>query len=593
VSETRKLAAILVADIVGYSRLASADEDRILARLRTLRSDLIDPILAVHHGRVVKRTGDGAIVEFRSVVDAVRCAIEVQSGLAERNAGLPPDRRIEYRVGIHLGDVVEEEDGDLMGDGVNIAARLEGVASPGAICLSEQAYWQVKGRLDLKVTDLGATQLKNIAEPIHVYSLEVAQPSRGVSPPSSSTAERTVPPRLSLVVLPFANIGGDPEQEHFVDGVTESLTTDLSRMRGAFVIGRNTAFTYKGKAVDLKQIGRELNVRYVLEGSVQRGGNRMRVNAQLVDAESGNHLWAERFDKPVADLFDMQDEIVSRLANALNTQLVAAEAHRADRAPHPDSMDLYFQGVACFHRGVTAKNTGQARQLFERALLLDPGNVEALVGGAAVDAVVAAAFFSTADRVERFAVAKNSLTKALALAPQHAFAHLWLGLTLNFTHRAAQAIAKFDRALAINPNLAAAHAFIGHAKLFIGRCEETEGHVRDALRLSPLDTFSFMWLAIAGYSKLHLGLDEEAVAWLQRSVDTNRNFSPSHLNLAAGLAHLGRLKEARAAVQVGLDLEPSFTIARCRASLASDNPLYLTQFEHIFDGMRKAGVPEQ
>jgi adenylate cyclase len=268
----------LVAGIVGYSRLAGADEDRILARLRTLRSDLIDPILAVHRRRVVKRTGDGAIIEFRSVVDAVRCAIEVQSGLAERNAGLPPEKRIEYRVGIHVGDVVEEADGDLMGDGVNIAARLEGVAKPGTICLSEQAYWRVKGRLDLKVTDLGPVGLKNIAEPIRVYSLEVGQRSRAKPPSPSSAAEKIVPPHLSLVVLPFANIGGDSEQDYFVDGVTESLTTDLSRIRGSFVIGRNTAFTYKGKHVDLKQIGRELNVRYVLEGSVQRSGGRMRVS---------------------------------------------------------------------------------------------------------------------------------------------------------------------------------------------------------------------------------------------------------------------------------------------------------------------------
>jgi adenylate cyclase len=287
--ETRKLAAILVSDVVGYSRLAGADEDRTLARLRALRSDLIDPIISVHHGRIVKRTGDGAIIEFRSVVDAVRSAIEVQNGLIERNAGLPPERRIEFRVGIHVGDVVEEGDGDLMGDGVNVAARLEGVAKPGAICLSEQAYWQVKGRLDFKVTDLGNTQLKNIAEPIRIYSLEVGQPSQA-KPSSTSAAENTIPPRLSLVVLPFANIGGDPEQEYFVDGVTESLTTDLSRISGAFVMARNTAFTYKGKAADVKQIGRDLNVRYVLEGSVQRGGSRMRINVQLIEAESGRHL---------------------------------------------------------------------------------------------------------------------------------------------------------------------------------------------------------------------------------------------------------------------------------------------------------------
>ena len=270
-SETRKLAAILVSDVVGYSRLAGADEDRILARLRALRSDLIDPTIAVHHGRVVKRTGDGAIVEFRSVVDAVNCAIEVQRAMVERNAGVAPDKRIEFRIGIHLGDVVEESDGDLMGDGVNIAARLEGIAKPGAICLSEQAYWQVKGRLDLAVTDLGPTQLKNIAEPIRVYSLEVGKPAQR-SPRRPRRPKNPAPPRLSIVVLPFANIGGDPEQDYFVDGVTESLTTDLSCMSGMLVIGRNTAFTYKDRPVDAKRIGRELNVRYVLEGSVQRGG---------------------------------------------------------------------------------------------------------------------------------------------------------------------------------------------------------------------------------------------------------------------------------------------------------------------------------
>src|SRR5450631_1576096 len=267
-SETRKLAAILAADVVGYSRLAGADEDRTLSRLRALRSDLFDPTIAVHRGRVVKRTGDGVLVEFRSVVDAVRFAIEVQNGMVERNAGLPPERRIEFRIGIHLGDVVEESDGDLMGDGVNIAARLEGIAKPGAICLSEDAYRQVKARLDLVVGDLGEQKLKNIAEPVRAYSLEVGKPIL-MELPAASTS-----PRLSIVVLPFANLGGDPEQEYFVDGVTESLTTDLSRIAGAFVIGRNTAFTFKGKAVDVRQIGRELNVRYVLEGSVQRGGNR-------------------------------------------------------------------------------------------------------------------------------------------------------------------------------------------------------------------------------------------------------------------------------------------------------------------------------
>src|SRR6202044_3535986 len=280
----------------------------------------------------------------------------------------------------HLGDVVEEADGDLMGDGVNIAARLEGICEPGAICLSEDAYRQVKGRLDLPVPDLGPIQLKNIADPIRVYSIEVGKPAHAKSTPPVVTEK--LPPRLSIVVLPFANIGGGPEQEPFVDGVTESLTTDLSQMSGALVIGRNTAFTYKNKAVDLKQIGRELNVRYALEGSVQRGGNRMRVNVQLIDTETGHHLWGERFDKPLADLFDMQDEIVARLAGALNTELVAAEARRAEQASNPDSMDLYFQGLAWLNKGLTPDTVTRARGFFDRALSADPGNVDALVWSA-------------------------------------------------------------------------------------------------------------------------------------------------------------------------------------------------------------------
>ena len=390
-SETRKIAAILVADVVGYSRLAGADEDRTLvaAAGAAQRSDRSRHRRASRAHRQAHRRRQPHRVPQRGRRGALRDRGAERP--VERNAGVPPERRIEFRVGIHLGDVVEETDGDLMGDGVNIAARLEGIAKPGAICLSEDAYRQVKGRLDLAVSDLGPTQLKNIAEPIRVYSLEVGQPAQA-KPAPAPAPEKSAPPRLSIVVLPFANIGGDAEQEHFVDGVTESLTTDLSRIRGAVVIARNTAFTYKGKPLDVKTIGRELNVRYVLEGSVQRGGNRMRVNVQLIDAETGNHLWAERFDKPLADLFDMQDEIVARLANALNAQLVAAEARRAEQAPNPDSMDLYFQGLAWLNKGRTPDNVAQARGFFDRALTADPDNVDALIGSARADAIERAQF---------------------------------------------------------------------------------------------------------------------------------------------------------------------------------------------------------
>jgi TolB-like protein/class 3 adenylate cyclase/tetratricopeptide (TPR) repeat protein len=591
-SETRKLAAILVADIVGYSRLAGADEDRILARLRTLRSDLIDPTIAVHHGRIVKRTGDGSVIEFRSVVDAVNCAIEVQRAMVERNAEVAPDKRIEFRVGIHLGDVVEESDGDLMGDGVNIASRLEGVAKPGAICLSEQAYWQVKGRLDLKVTDLGNTQLKNIADPIHVYSLEVGQPSQAKPPPPASAAERTVPPRLSLVVLPFANIGGDPEQEYFVDGVTESLTTDLSRISGAFVIGRSTAFTYKGKAADLKQIGRELNVRYVLEGSVQRGGGRMRVNVQLIEAETGAHLWGERFDKPVADLFDMQDEIVARLANQLQAELIDAEARRAERAPHPDLMDLVFQGRAMLNRGFAPEMLAKARGFFERALELAPDNVEALVGVGTIGALVGGAYM-TDDPAPILATAEASLAKALTTAPNHALAHMVMGAVHCSTNRVARGMEELERALALDPNLARARALVGIAYVFIGRAAETEAHIREAQRLSPRDAHTHMWLLHAGAAKSCLGEYDEALPWLRKSINANRNNPWAYFYLAACLAYLGRLDEARREVMAGIAVNPKFTIKRFRAGAQSDNAAFLAQRERVAEGMRKAGLPEE
>jgi TolB-like protein/class 3 adenylate cyclase len=592
-AETRKIAAILVADVVGYSRLAGADEEGTLARLRALRSDLIDPGIAAHRGRTVKRTGDGTLIEFRSVVDAVRCAIEVQAGMVERNAGVAEDRRIQFRVGVHLGDVVEEADGDLMGDGVNIAARLEGVAEPGGIRLSEQAYWQVKGRLDIAVTDLGPIQLKNIGEPIRVYALEFGAPTRAKSAPAPAL-DKSIPPRLSIVVLPFANIGGDPEQEHFVDGVTESLTTDLSRIRGAVVIGRNTAFTYKGKHVDLKQIGRELNVRYVLEGSVQRGRNRMRVNVQLIDAETGNHLWAERFDKPLADLFDMQDEIVARLANALDAQLVVAEARRAEQTPAPDSMDLYFQGLAWFNKGRTPENVAQARGFFDRALAADPDNVDALIGSARAD-VVEGVNIIVSDPVAAFAAAEAKLTKALSSVPDHAGGHLWLGLVDILTKRAAEGIAECEHALALDRNLAEAHACVGWGKMFIGRAEDSEAHIGEALRLSPRDTQAYIWMNVAGLTKLHLGSWEQAVAWFRRAIEANRNNPPTYLNLAAALAQLGRLDEAHSAVKAGLALNPPYVISRIRDAWTarSDDPTYLARLEPIFEGWRKAGLQEE
>jgi TolB-like protein/class 3 adenylate cyclase len=591
--ETRKLAAILVSDVVGYSRLAGADEDRILARLRTLRSDLIDPTIAVHHGRVVKRTGDGAIVEFRSAVDAVNFALEIQRAMAERNAEVAPGRRIEFRIGIHLGDVVEESDGDLMGDGVNIAARLEGLAEPGGVCLSEDAWRQVRDKLKEAFVDIGEKALKNIARPMRVYALGPGSATAGPAP-SFAHVEKREPPRLSLVVLPFANLGGDAEHEHFVDGITENLTTDLSRIRGALVIARNTAFTYKGRPLDVKTIGRELNVRYVLEGSVQRGGARMRVNVQLIDAETGSHLWAERFDKTLADLFDIQDEIVARLANALNAQLVTAEARRAEQAPNPDSMDLYFQGLAWLNKAWTPENFAQARRFFDRALTADPDNVDALIGSARADATAGALLFVT-DPMAAFAAAEAKLTTALSSVPDHALGHMYLGLVEIWTKRAAQGIAECEHALALDRNLAHAHSLIGFGKVFLGRAEETEADTVEALRLSPRDTLAYVWMTRAGVAKNNLGSWEQAVAWFRRAIEANRNFPSVYFWLAAALAQLGRLDEAHSAVKSGLALSPGFTVCGVRAgwTARSDDPTYLASLEPVFEGMRKAGVPEQ
>ena len=590
-SETRKLAAILVADVVGYSRLAEADEEGTLARLRALRSDLIDPTIAVHSGRVVKRTGDGSIMEFRSVVDAVRCAIDVQSAMAGRNAGLSTDKRIEFRVGVHLGDVVEEADGDLMGDGVNIAARLEGIAEPGGICLSEDAWRQVRDKLKKAFVDLGEKALKNIARPMRVYAFASGS---GAPAPAASIPpwERPEPPRLSLVVLPFANIGADPEQGYFVDGVTESLTTDLSRISGSFVIARNTAFTYKDKRIDVRAIGRELNVRYVLEGSVQRGGARMRVNVQLINSESGAHLWAERFDKPLADIFDMQDEIVAHLARQLDTALISAEARRAAQSPRPNSLDLYFQAMAWANKGISLDHLARAGDFFERALAFDPHDVGSLTGKAWVEMTLAGAYPGS-DRDARLSQATAALTKALRLTPNHAFAHLVLGRVEILMNRGLQAIAECERALALDRNLAAAHAAIGLAKIFIGRAEESEGHVREALRISPRDTFAFNWLATAGLAKLYVGNDEEAVAWFRRAVEIDRNLPNAHFYLAAALAHLGRLEEAHRAATAGLAINSSYTISGFRAASISDNLTFLAQRERVYEGMRKAGVPEE
>ncbi len=601
VREQRRLAAILAADMVGYSRQMSRDESGTLARLKIYRGELFEPALVRNGGRLVKLTGDGALAVFGSAVDCLRAAIEFQQAVAEANRARSEGDRIVFRIGLHLGDLIVDGD-DFYGDGVNVAARLESQASEGGILVSGAVHDAVAGKLKADLHELGPLSLKNIERPILAF--RVGWRSEEWPPPSPSASEsaprrsaldalsdKRTPPRLSIVVLPFANIGGDPEQEYFVDGVTESLTTDLSRMAGTLVIGCKSAFTYKGKHVDLKQVGHELGVRYVLEGSVQRGGNRMRVNAQLIDAASGGHIWAERFDKPLADLFDMQDEIVARLASQLGVQLITAEARRAERAPNPDSLDLFFQGMASVARGNTPENLARATDYFQRALALDPGNVEALVNQAFVD-TLRASIFSSTERTAQFAAAEAALAKVLSLAPDHAFAHMCLGLAQIQTNRPMEGIAQCERALALDPNLASAHAGIGLAQYCIGRSEETEAHIQQALRISPRDSNAYLWMSMAGVAKLFAGHNEEAIARFRRSLELNRNNPNTLFMMAGALAELGRVDDAKEAVKAGLVFAPMFTVGRYRTSAFSHHPDYLAQRERVIVGLLKAGLPE-
>jgi adenylate cyclase len=632
-TETRKLAAILVSDVAGYSRLAGADEDRTLARLRTLRSDLIDPIISVHRGRVVKRTGDGSIIEFRSVVDAVRCAIEVQTGMVERNMGLPPEKRIEFRVGVHLGDVVEESDGDLMGDGVNIAARLESIAKPGAICLSEDAYRQVKQRLDLKVADLGAIQLKNIAEPVRVYALEVGQPAEAKTAPLSiATVEPesgTPGPRasqwssrwpalgaaiaallllaaaggwallggrptkpaeaahLSIVVLPFTNLSGDPSQDYFADGVTENLTTELSRIKDSFVIARNTAFTYKGKSVDAKEIGKELGVRYVLEGSVQRDQNRVRVNAQLIDAESGAHLWADRFEEDIADLFKLQDQVVARLANTLGYELIKAEAQRDERITHPDALDLTMRGRTLemrYAQEPTREHTNEVRAMYERALAIDPNDASALAGEANTYLVDRAYGWADPD-VDYDAKIVGQADRSIAISPDDPRPYFVKSVYLTNSNHPVEGLRAADAGLSVNPNIANLHAARGLADNYLGRFEQGISEVGQAMRLSPRDPFIGNWHSFAAEAKLGLGHFDAAIEEANKAIDAGYRVFLSYSMLAVAYALNGNLEQAKTALAEARRLNPKLTVKLMQERYPD--------FPWMSEGLRKAGLQEE
>jgi TolB-like protein/tetratricopeptide (TPR) repeat protein len=482
--------------------------------------------------------------------------------------------------------VVVEDDGDLMGDGVNVAARLEGIAEPGGICLSRAAYDQVRGKIDIAAQDRGQQQLKNIAEPVQVYALSPARPA-------AATPRTAVTPRLSIVVLPFVNLGGNSEQDYFVDGVTESLTTDLSRIPGAFVIARNTAFTFKSRSVDARAIGRELGVRYAMEGSVQGGGDRIRVNAQLIDTETGAHLWAERFDKPRADIFDMQDEITTRLARIVGIELVAAEGRRAERERpnNMDAVDLTMRGWAILNQPLSLRRDREASDLFDAALRLDGRNVEALVG-LAFRHVNDVRIFASTNRDEQLRIAEKAITEALALAPGNALAHFVRANILHVSGETERSLRELELAITLDRNLAWAHADAGFIKVLLGRAEEAEADLTNAIRLSPRDPGLDRWHALLGIADLFLGRLGSAVDRLRKSVDMNPNVALSQFFLAAASALNGCAAEALEARNAGLRLDPNFTVARFRNEPRSKNPTFLAQRERIYEGLSLAGVPE-
>jgi adenylate cyclase len=595
-AEGRKLAAILAADVVGFSRLTGADEDRTLARLRALRSDLIDPTIEVHRGRVVKRTGDGALVEFRSVVDAVRCAIEVQNAMIERNAGVPAERRIEFRIGVHLGDVVEEADGDLMGDGVNIAARLEGIAEPGAICLSEDAFRQVRARLDLAVSDKGEVRLKNIAQSIRVYSLEVGVPieAKSAAPskpaaPEKTAAELAPPDKPSIAVLAFQNMSGDPEQEYFADGITEDVITDLSKIGGLMVIARNSSFAYKGKAIDIRVVARELGVRSVLEGSIRRAGNRVRITAQLIDAETGGHLWADRFDRDLSDIFAVQDEVTRKIVDALKIKLNPGEAARLAAVETTSSIahDFFLAGRETLWGTSRNRETFErSTELFKKAMTEDPSYAEPYAGLAFAQ-ILNWQFHWTDDWGQSLEKAERDLGLALQNGPHVAFVHYIGAVFYLWKKDLDRSAAEADAALNLNPNYAQAHNSRGIVNIYGGHPLAAVPHIEQAIRLDP--AIKHLYVHFLGSAYLVAGDYKAAASMFRERILLSPKTDLSRAFLAVALGHLGEAEEATRVWRELMEINPKYSFAEHVGRLPFRNQ---ADVDRLAEGLSKAGIAQ-
>jgi adenylate cyclase len=631
----RKLAAIFAADVAEYSRLMGLDE---LGTLRTLQAYrvILDRLIAAYRGRIFNTAGDSVVADFASAVDAVECAVAVQDAIESENANRPSGEQMRFRIGVHVGDIIVEGS-NLFGDGVNIAARLQSLAEPGGICLSAVVRDQIGTRLPVAFTALGEQRVKNIADPIRIYRVG-GTPDRDAAP-SSAAPRRTAfrralalallvlvavggaaawlvwsgrgteprppqaesaigpaaqpgpSPRLSIVVLPFANLSNDPEQEYFADGITEDLTTDIAGIQGSLVIARNTAFTYKGKAVDAKRIGRDLGVRYVLEGSVQRSGKQIRVNAQLVNAETGAHLWAERFDRDIGDLFAVQNEITTRIARELQSQLAIAEARRP--TDNPDALDYMMRGRAVLTRPISKENNDEAVTLFETALALDPQAVDAAAW------LAVALTVRVTDELSDFPDldlqrAERLVAQALAASPNSALAHYAKGQVLRIRSRCDEAIPEFERSIALDRSRVPAYAHVGWCKFLTGSVDEAIPYFEQAIRLSPYGPGIAPWYGRMGVMQLLEGHTDEAIGWLEKANSENARLAFVHAYLAAGYALKDNTGRARAELGEAQGLSKAYSsLPSVEKSNWYDNPKIRALAEATyFPGLRKAGMPE-
>ena len=582
-SRTRRLAAVLAADVAGYSRLIGADEAGTLAAFKTIKADLFDPTLAAHHGRLVKTTGDGFLAEFSSVVDALHCATEVQAQMAERNATVSTDKRIDFRIGINVGDIVVE-DGDIFGDGVNVAVRLEGVAEPGGICVSARVQEDAAGKLNLCFDDIGEQQLKNIARPVRVYRVRDVATAKTQSAPELPALP--LPDKPSIAVLPFINMSGDPDQEFFADGIAEDIITALSRYSSLFVIARNSCFTYKERAIDVKQVGRELGVRYVLEGSLRKAGNRVRVTGQLVEAETGKHVWAERYDRDLADIFALQDEITGAVTIAIAPAIAHAERKRAMRTA-PGSLDAW----TAYQRGlwhvfkISREDDALAQKYFQQAIDIDP----AFAGGykgLAVAYLQAATLFHTRSPADAYRSAEALARQAIALDGTDAEAHSTLATAMLRHGDYDGALAQAEIALAMSPNLALAQGTLGEALIFSGQPKKGLVAVRTSIRLDPHDpklANRLNNLALGYYFSRDY---EAAVEAAKRAVRSNPEYPLPYRRLAAALGQLGRTAEAKEALKRGIEIAPATFDMYVRQRVPWHRP---EDYAHMREGLRKAG----